>query len=514
MTVVHLTASPCFGGPERQMLELGRELRGECRSAYISFLEEGRGWEFIREAERRGFAAFALTHDTPRLLAALKELTALLRKLKATVLCCHGYKAGILGRGAPRRIGVPVIAVSRGWTGESLRVRAFEFLDRMNLRWMDKVVCVSEAQAEKVRRAGVRDDRITVIRNAIRPERFADPDPACRGQLRRMFPGPGPEWIVGAAGRLSPEKGFGVLVDAAAEVVKCSPHTPCAEHRHTECADYIPSVGFVLFGDGPLRESLATQIAARGLEGKFVLAGFRSDLDRFLPHLDLFVQSSFTEGLPNVVLEAYAAGVPVVATAVGGTPEIIENGVSGCLVGPDPAFDKRQGPIMNVRHGLRNALVLVAVALTAPLWIPVRLFAALDPKDNLLLACSQFLSLIPGLGGIFLRRGFYFMSLESFSPDCTIEFGTWVAHRRVTIGRCVYIGGRCTLGMCSIIGRNAWIGNSAVVMADVGDGTVIGAGSVVVKPVPSGTVAVGNPCVVKKMRCPADLSKGPAVAVK
>lgn len=194
---------------------------------------------------------------------------------------------------------------------------------------------------------------------------------------------------------------------------------------------------------------------------------------------------------------------------------------------------------MNVRHGLRNALVLVAVALTAPLWIPVRFFARLDPKDNLLLACSQFLSLFPGLVGIFLRRGFYFMSLESFSPDCTIEFGTWLSHRHLRIGRSVYVGGRCILGMCEIgdyaligsnvdiltgrhqhrfddaskpiceqggeyqpirIGCNTWIGNSSVVMADVGDGAIIGAGSVVVKPIPPACIAVGNPCAVKKSR--------------
>jgi acetyltransferase-like isoleucine patch superfamily enzyme len=135
------------------------------------------------------------------------------------------------------------------------------------------------------------------------------------------------------------------------------------------------------------------------------------------------------------------------------------------------------------------------------------------------------------------------MSLDSFGWDCTIEFGTWIAHRRVSIGRCVYVGGRCTLGMCSIgdhtligsnvdilagrythrfddlskpiceqdhvfrqvrIGRNAWIGNSAVVMDDVGDDTIIGAGSVVVKPIPAGTIAVGNPCIVKKERFPME----------
>ena len=86
-----------------------------------------------------------------------------------------------------------------------------------------------------------------------------------------------------------------------------------------------------------MRDALARQIAARKLEGRFILAGFRPDLDQYLSHLDLFVQSSLTEGLPNVILEAQAAGVPVVATAVGGTPEVIEDGWTGWLVPPGDA---------------------------------------------------------------------------------------------------------------------------------------------------------------------------------
>jgi glycosyltransferase involved in cell wall biosynthesis len=93
-----------------------------------------------------------------------------------------------------------------------------------------------------------------------------------------------------------------------------------------------PSVGFVVFGDGPCRPRVARRAAAGGLGGSFVLAGFRADLDQFLPFFDLFVLPSFTEGLPNVVLESFAAGVPVVATSVGGTPEVVEDGASGYLV--------------------------------------------------------------------------------------------------------------------------------------------------------------------------------------
>ena len=194
---------------------------------------------------------------------------------------------------------------------------------------------------------------------------------------------------------------------------------------------------------------------------------------------------------------------------------------------------------MTLRHLIRDAIVFVSVVFTAPLWIPVRLSRRLDSKDSLFLTCSQVLSLFPGLSGVFLRRGFYLMCVDSFARDCTIEFGTWLSHPQVRIGHNVYIGGRCIVGMCEIgdctligsnvdiltgrhqhsfadasrpisdqrghyqvilIVRNAWIGNSSVVMADVGDEAIIGAGSVVVRPIPPACVAVGNPCVVKKAR--------------
>jgi glycosyltransferase involved in cell wall biosynthesis len=358
MNIVHLTASRFFGGPERQMLGLAEALPEGYSTVFLSFSESGCCREFLSKAEEAGFNAIALKHDTPHLLAARRELTKLLRRLRADFLLCHGYKADLIGRLAGRKLGIPVVAVSRGWTGECLKVRLYEALDRPILRRMDKVVCVSAAQAEKVRRAGVREEKITVIHNAIYPDRFATPDPAYRERLLAFFgkedrergtdAGTGgrgdaesraPMLIVGAAGRLSPEKGFSLLIDAAALVlnppVSASPRLRGPASSSSPLTS--PHIGFILFGDGPLRDALARQIAARGLEGRFLLAGFRPDLDRFLPHLDLFVQSSFTEGLPNVILEAQAARVPVVATSVGGTPEVIEDGQTGWLVPPGDA---------------------------------------------------------------------------------------------------------------------------------------------------------------------------------
>jgi glycosyltransferase involved in cell wall biosynthesis len=314
MIVVHLTASTFHGGPERQMLGLARALPASVRSVFLSFAEGGRCRPFLSAARHQGCEAVALSNDTPRLRAAVAEVVGHLQRLRADVLLCHGYKANLLGRLAARRCRIPAVAVSRGWTGECLKVRLYERLDKLHLRWMDHVVSVSEAQAAKVRRCGVRPQRLRVIHNAIDPERFTDPDPVYRAKLARYFRQPR-SCVVGAAGRLSPEKGFEVLVAAAERVLRRD-----------------PSVGFVLFGDGPCRERLVRQIKAAGLGGAFVLSGFRPDLDRFLPHLDLLVLPSYTEGLPNVVLEACAAAVPVVATAAGGTPEVIEDGLNGYLV--------------------------------------------------------------------------------------------------------------------------------------------------------------------------------------
>jgi glycosyltransferase involved in cell wall biosynthesis len=319
VNIVHLTASTFHGGPERQMLGLADSLIDDANSVFISFSENDRCRAFLSVCRQQGFTGIALKNDTPRLRAAVAELTEHLERVEADVLLCHGYKSNILGRFAARRCGIPVVAVARGWTGENLKVRLYERIDRWHLRFMDHVVAVSSAQAEKVRKAGVRPERLTMIANAIDPDRFADPDSRYRSKLERYFRGKR-ERIVGAAGRLSPEKGFDVLIDAAARVI-----------------DLDPTVGFVLFGDGQCKAALLEQITSMGLTGSVVIAGFRNDLDRFIPQLDLFVLPSHTEGLPNVVLEACAAGVPVVATAVGGTPEVIEDGVSGFLAPPGEA---------------------------------------------------------------------------------------------------------------------------------------------------------------------------------
>jgi glycosyltransferase involved in cell wall biosynthesis len=319
MNIVHLTDSPFFGGPERQMLGLAVHLPRRIRTTILCFGDHESAVPFIEQLTAAGVKARMLSHVNPRFLAMIAEIIAELRMLRADALVCHGYKADLLGWIAAHRVGIPVLSVSRGWTGHTWKVRLNEALDRLILRYMDRVVCVSEGQSAKVRRAAITPDRIRVIRNAIDPSRFRG-DSQARSKLRGLFGVPVEEIVI-AVGRLSPEKGFNQLVEAARLVTARRPNT-----------------GFVLVGNGPDRRKLEHQVRVAGVTDRFVFAGFRSDVDELIRDAAILAQSSLTEGLPNVVLEACAAGVPVVATDVGGTREVVTEGINGHLV---PAGDPR-----------------------------------------------------------------------------------------------------------------------------------------------------------------------------
>ncbi len=310
MRVVHLMASPFFGGPERQMLGLARALPADIESIFVTFPERGMCQALLAEVRGAGFKGTALTHNFPHVLKATREVEGLLRSLRADVVTCSGYKPDLIGWRAARNAGIPAIVVSHGWTAATWKVRVYEWLDRFAHRGADAVVCVSQAQADKVRAAGTPEEHILVVPNAVGPEAFAPAEPAYADKLQRFFTHPSAR-IVGAVGRLSPEKGFDLLVETAVQV---------------------PQANFVLFGDGPLKAALQQQIDRRGLAERFVLAGFHADVGKYLPHFDVLTMSSHREGLPTVLLEGYAAGIPAVATAVGGIPEVIDDGRNGWLV--------------------------------------------------------------------------------------------------------------------------------------------------------------------------------------
>ena len=320
LRIAHVTASPNFGGVERIILETGvvHQCTRDVEQVFASFPEGGNAEPFLREVEKLGFTAYCFQNDMPHLIAATFEFIRILKQHHIQILCAHGYKSRMLGWIAATRLRIPIIGVSHGWTGENRKVQFYDLIDKW-MHWrMDHIVCVSQGQADKVIRCGVSTNRVSIIYNAVRIDRFdAPPDISFRHRLEAMFPNK-PKLIVGTAGRLSPEKGHGILITAADKLLKSG-----------------MDIGFVVFGEGFLQEPLQKQIDEAGIAASVVLPGFTDKLDQYMPHFDLFVQSSHTEGMPTVLLEAMAARTAVVATQVGGTGELMVEGSTGLMVSPN-----------------------------------------------------------------------------------------------------------------------------------------------------------------------------------
>jgi glycosyltransferase involved in cell wall biosynthesis len=180
---------------------------------------------------------------------------------------------------------------------------------------VDAYVAVTPTLARVARETRECDPaRVHVVANGVDVERFR-PDPQARAEVRAELGIPSDAWVVGTVGRLAPEKDQALLVRAMA---------PLLDERRQ----------LVIVGDGPAREALAATVAGTWRAEFCHLLGARPDVERCIAAFDAFALTSLTEGLPLVLLEAMAMGLPVVSTAVGGIPDLISSGASGFLVEP------------------------------------------------------------------------------------------------------------------------------------------------------------------------------------
>ncbi len=305
--ILHLRASNFVGGPEHQLLRHGEwELRGRHEILLASFIGPAEGSEFLRAAEARGIPTLTLPSRNVGFRSALPLLIEVLKSHKIDVLCAHGFKANVLGVVAARLAGVPIACFLRGSTAENRKVCAYEAAELLSLRFADRIVCLSATQASKIRQLSTFKSRVRIVVNAIDvPAADEESKTRSREEIIRRFGLPSDCPIVAAAGRLSPEKATSDFIEASSRV-----------------SDKYRSARFLVFGEGILRRPLEDQARALGLEGRIVFAGFHPDFRKLLPGVDVLVNPSHSEEMPNVVFEAMASAIPVVATAVGGLEEI------------------------------------------------------------------------------------------------------------------------------------------------------------------------------------------------
>lgn len=330
-TVVRVITRLNTGGPAQHAILLAAHLN---REEFASSLVTG-----VVGPEEGDMTPLAAVHGvTPIVVPTLRNrvnpvrdaLTILLlyrlfRRMRPAIVHLHLFKARALGTVAARLAGVPVLVETFHGTVLShyygpVVTRILVAVERWIARSMAGVLVVSRQIAAEIEQLGIaRPNQITVVPLGLELERFVEASEG-PGILRQELRIPGETPVIGMVGRLVPIKGGQYFVDAAADVVRILPKTMC-----------------VIIGDGTERPKLEQLVIARGLAGQVRFLGWRRDLEQIYPDLDVIVLSSLHEGTPAAIIEAMAAGRAVVATRVGGVPDVIDDGRTGILVPPRDA---------------------------------------------------------------------------------------------------------------------------------------------------------------------------------
>ena len=312
MLSVHIDTARGWRGGQNQVLltVMGLRAAGE-RTLLIAHPD---GELRRRAAEGLEFVPLAPSHELD--LKAGWKLSRLLNRLEPAIVHAHDPHAvamaalGLSMASVPRP---PVLVASRR---VDFRLKKNSF-SRWKYRQVDAFICASQAIAQLLAQDGIEASRIFTVHEGIDVERIAHATPvSIHAEL--WLPSEAP--LVVNVGALVEHKGQRHLVDAAALVVR-----------------EVPDARFVILGEGPLRQGLEQQVRHLHLEKHVFLPGFRADVLAWLKGADVFVMPSEMEGLGTSILDAMAAGIPVVGTATGGIPEVIHDGTTGLLVPPgDP----------------------------------------------------------------------------------------------------------------------------------------------------------------------------------
>ncbi len=255
-------------------------------------------------------------------LAAMAALREAFRSIQPDVVHTHSSKAGVIGRLAARREGIPVVHTVHGWSSirqdQNPVVRsAVVALERWLARRTDRLVVVTDLDRSIGLAAGIgTDEQYTLVRSPLAPEVVARAVASRAASRAELGIEPG-QVVVGSVARLAPPKDPDTLLQAFVDVA--------AVH---------PTAVLVLIGGGPRLAEVTATAASLGLADRVRVVGERPDAALLTGAFDIAVLSSRWEGLPRTVIEAAAVGVPVVATPVGGVPEIIEDEVTGLLFAP------------------------------------------------------------------------------------------------------------------------------------------------------------------------------------
>lgn len=356
--VLHVLAPGPLGGLERvvQTLVAAQQASGAFDDVRVLTLGtealDGHA-EFAAPLRARGVHVDTLAIPARHYLEQQAAIVSMCRAYRPGIVHTHGAHADILAADAAQRVAAAGVTTMHGLVGGDVKNRFYEWLQRRSCRRRDAVVAVARPLASRLVDGGVAPERMHVVRNAWQPTAVAHPRSVARALL-----GIGANaFVVGWVGRISPEKGLDVLLNALP--------SPALQDAHV-----------AVIGDGSARAALERQQREGRTTASRTVSwhGHLAEASRLISAFDVFVLSSRTEGSPMVLLEAMAAHVPVVATRVGGIPDII--GESDALLVPseDPralarAIDAVRRDPAAARHRATGANARLQLEFDVPRWV-------------------------------------------------------------------------------------------------------------------------------------------------
>ncbi|HBV96280.1 MAG: glycosyl transferase [Peptococcaceae bacterium BICA1-7] len=317
LRVLHVIGGGEFGGAERHILNLAAAMKKDMVEVFVCCLFAD---PFVKVAREAGIRAHSIPMRHKMDFGIVTKLRDLIIEEKIDIVHTHGVRANLVGRLSARMAGVETVVT----TVHSLLAQDYpdlfsrlanNFIERASRGLTTHFIAVSGGLQKALVQQGIPERKITVIYNGLNPDLFRIEGAVGRWRQKAGF-SPGVP-LVAIVGRLHLVKGHRYFLKAAAEILK-------------ERAD----VHFLVVGCGPERDSLEEFTGKLGISDHVTFTGFISDVSELMPDLNLLIVPSLWEGFGLTALEAMAVGVPVVATSVGGLPEIVDHGTTGLLVPP------------------------------------------------------------------------------------------------------------------------------------------------------------------------------------
>ena len=340
-----------YGGLERVVQSLCLGLKRSEHAVHVAAVspEPNTAASLLGPLETAGVVGHPVILPSRAYLHERQAIARLIEQLTPDVVHTHGYRPDVLAGSVARRAGIPTVTTMHGFTGLNWKLRLYERLQRGMLGGFDAVVAVSHPLADELARSGVPAERLHVIPNAWVELQVPLGRAAARRELHLAAGG---AKVIGWVGRLSREKGADVLLEALARLGD-------------------PPVTLAVVGDGAERRALERQAERLGVSSRIRWCGAVRDAGRLFAGFDVFVLSSRSEGTPIALFEAMAAHTPIVATAVGGVPDVVTPRMALLVPPEDPTA--LANAVREVFHAPRHATARATCART-------RLFTRFEPR--------------------------------------------------------------------------------------------------------------------------------------